>query len=97
MLDAIEREFEGNLTWYHHMHRESLTLSWFTAVTESFKQLDDLADNKDEGDQCKLLPPFNLLLVCFTFLGGLVSCMSLVSAAKRQSMLDEIEREFEGT
>jgi len=42
----------------------------FEAVTESFKQLEDIADNKAEGDD---------------------------ESAKRQSMLDEIEREFEGT
>ncbi|KAH0904489.1 hypothetical protein HID58_043992 [Brassica napus] len=98
MLDEIEREFEAATSGLKQLKINAHTVQdddKEQAVTESFKQLDDLADNKDKGDQCKLLPPFNLLLVCFTFLGGLVSCMSLVSAAKRQSMLDEIEREFE--
>ena len=47
------------------MQRESLTLflvqevlrvlfSSLAAVTESSKQIDDLADNKDEGDECKI-------------------------------------------
>ena len=48
-----------------YMQRESLTLFLvqevlrvlfpsLAAVTESFKQIDDLADNKDEGDECKI-------------------------------------------
>jgi|APAra0007618257_1042622.scaffolds.fasta_scaffold00322_8 hypothetical protein len=65
MLDAIEREFEGKSTYQSSyaerifnslLFKEVLRVFFFSlaAVTESFKQLEDIADNKAEGDdECK--------------------------------------------
>ncbi|KAG2246414.1 hypothetical protein Bca52824_086042 [Brassica carinata] len=101
MLDEIEREFEAarRQSMLDAIERE------FEAVTDSFKQLDDLADNKDEGDQsAKRQSMLDEIEREFEAATSSLKKLNIEDStegddseqnARRNSMLEAIEREFE--